>query len=91
MSSFDINIDDGRRTMKAEWSTGFQVDGFLVLSCNSKTLARSMELLDSRTPESDHTIKVPNNPDIYILHVYGLQSIILLEHLILSTVLVGFV
>ena len=75
MSSFDINIDDGsRRTMKAEWSSGFQVDGFLVLSDNSKTLARSIELLDSKTPESDHTIKVPNNPDIYILHVYGIQT-----------------
>ena len=68
MSSFDINIDDGSsRTMKAEWSTGFQVDGFLVLSDNCKTLARSIELLDSRTQESDHTIKVPNNPDNFLI------------------------
>jgi hypothetical protein len=28
MSSFDINIDDGsKRTVKAKWSTDFQVDG----------------------------------------------------------------
>jgi hypothetical protein len=74
MSSFDINIDDGsKRTIKAEWSTDFQVDGFLVVTANRTTLVRSIALLDSTT-QLNHMINLPSNQCIYVLHVYGLQT-----------------
>lgn len=73
-SSFDINIEDGcQRTIKAKWSTDFQVDGFLVVTANRKTLVRSIALLDSIT-QLDHLIDLPSNQCIYVLHIYGLQT-----------------
>ena len=74
MSSFDINIDDGsKRTVKAKWSTDFQVDGFLFVTANRTTLVKSIALLDSIT-QIEHMIDLPSNQCIYVLHVYGLQT-----------------